>query len=176
MTPHQIVVVLLRLSAMIWLLFTLTHMYGIFAVYDYAEGVGLSRPIVLLSAAFQVFVCLALWFFPSTIASNLLRCEQPAHEPAPARPLVEWQKLGIICIGVWALSQAIPDTIYWLTRYAMMVGSDLGFRDLDADQKANALATLVQLALGLWLVLGANSFAAALFKQRGAGASKDTTP
>ena len=75
MTPHQIVVVLLRLSAMIWLLFTLTHMYGIFAVYDYAEGVGLSRPIVLLSAAFQVFVCLALWFFPSTIASNLLRSE-----------------------------------------------------------------------------------------------------
>jgi hypothetical protein len=175
-TPHQIVVVLLRLLALIWLLFTLTHMYGLFVVYDSGEGVGISRPIVLFSAAFQVFVCFALWFFPSTIAANLLRSEQPAHEPAPTRPLVEWQALGVICIGLWALAQAIPDSIYWLTYYAMLSSSDLSIRDLDPEQKATALSTVAQLAIGLWLVLGAKGLAAAIFRIRAAGISKEPPP
>jgi hypothetical protein len=163
-TPHQIVVVLLRLLAMIWLLFTISHMYGLFVVYDGGEGVNISRPIVLFSAAFQVFVCLGLWFFPSTIAANLLRSQQAAHEPAPTRPLVEWQTLGVICIGLWALTQAIPDSIYLLTYYAMTSGSNLSFFDQDPGQTANALATVVQLAIGLWLVFGAKRLAAALFR------------
>src|SRR6187399_2121452 len=129
MTPQQIVVVLLRLIALLWLLFTLTHMYGLFAVYHGGEGLGISRPIVMLSAAFQVFVCFALWFFPSTIAANLLRSGQPADEPAPTRPLVEWQTLGVICVGLWTLAQAIPDSIYWLTYYAMLSGSNLNVSD-----------------------------------------------
>jgi hypothetical protein len=167
-TPHQIVVVLLRLLALIWLLFTLTHMYGLFVVYDSGEGVGISRPIVLFSAVFQVFVCLALWFFPSTIAANLLRSEQPAHEPAPTRPPVEWQTLGVICIGLWALTQAIPDSIYLITTYAMVSGSNLSFFDQGPDQIANALATAAQLAIGLWLVFGAKGVVAVLFKTRAA--------
>lgn len=164
MTPHQIVVVILRLVAMVWLIHTLTHMYGLFAVFDDASGVRLSRPIVLLSAVFQVFVCLALWFFPSTIAATLLRSAQPSNEPTPARPMVEWQTLGVILVGIWALTQAIPDTIYWVTYYAMLSGSNMSFFDLDPDQKANAFATVVQLIVGLSLLLGAKGIAAALFK------------
>ncbi len=164
MTPHQIVVVVLRLVAMVWLIHTLTHMYGLFAVFDDASGVSLSRPIVLLSAVVQVAVCLGLWFFPSTVAANLLRSGQAPHEPAPARPIIEWQTLGVVLVGIWALTQAIPDTVYWVTYYAMLSGSDMSFFDLDPDQKANALATAVQLIIGVWLLLGARGFAARLFK------------
>jgi len=173
MTPHQIVVVILRLVAMVWLIHTLTHMYGLFTVFEDGSGVSLSRSVVSLSAVFQVFVCLALWFFPSTIAANLLRSGQPAHEPALPRPMIEWQILGIILVGIWALVQAIPDAVYWVTYYAMVSGSNLSFFDLDPDQKANALATVVQLVIGTGLLMGAKRFASVLFRSPAAGESKD---
>jgi hypothetical protein len=165
MTPHQIIVVVLRLIALVWLLYTLTHVYGLFAVLAEDPDALLSRPIVLFSAAFQVIVCLALWFFPSTIATNLLRSAPPAHEPAPARPITEWQLFGVIVVGLLALAQAIPDAIYWVTYAAMATGYNLSFFDLDADQKANALATVFELSIGLWLVFGAKRVAALLFRQ-----------
>ncbi len=166
MTPHQIVVVVLRLIALAWLLYTLTHVYGLFAVVAADPGALLSRPIVLFSAAFQVVVCLALWFFPSTLATSLLPQAPGAHEPAPARPITEWQVFGVIIVGLLALTRAIPDTIYWVTYAAMATGYDLSFFDLDADQKSNALATAVELTIGLGLVLGAKRVAAMLFKAR----------
>ena len=110
MTPHQIVVVVLRLIALIWLLYTLTHVFGLFAVIRADPEALVSRPIVMFSAAFQVIVCLVLWFFPSTIAANLLRSAPGAETPAPTRPIAEWQVLGVIFVGLLALARAIPDS------------------------------------------------------------------
>jgi hypothetical protein len=169
MTPHQIVVVVLRLGALVWLLYTFTHVFGLFAVLRAEPAALLNRPIVLISAAFQVLVCMALWFFPSTIATNLLRPAPDAHEPAAARPISEWQVFGVIFVGLLALARAIPDAIYWVTYSAMATGYNLSFFDLDADQKANALATAFELAIGLSLVFGAKRVAVMLFKARDAG-------
>jgi hypothetical protein len=169
MTPHQIVVVVLRLIALVWLLYTLTHVFGLFAVIRGDPDALVSRPIVMFSAAFQVIVCLVLWFFPSTIAANLLRSAPDTETPAPARPICEWQVLGIVFVGLLALARAIPDSIYWVTYAAMATGYNLSFFDLDADQKANALATVFELAIGLTLILGARPVATMLFKDRDAG-------
>jgi hypothetical protein len=169
MTPHQIVVVVLRLGALVWLLYTFSHVIGLFAVLRAEPGALLNRPIVLFSAAFQVIVCMALWFFPSTIAANLLRSAPESNEPASARPITDWQVLAVIFVGLLALARAIPDSIYWVTYAAMATGYNLGFFDLDADQKANALATVFELAIGLWFVFGAKRVAGLLFKSRDAG-------
>jgi hypothetical protein len=169
MTPHQIVVVVLRLGALVWLLYTFTHVFGLFAVTRGDPDALLSRPIVLFSAAFQVIVCLALWFFPSTIAANLLPRAPDANERAPVRPITEWHVFGVIFVGLLALARAIPDAIYWVTYVAMATGYNLSFFDLDADQKANALATALELAIGLLLVFGAKRVAAMVFRQRNEG-------
>jgi len=84
--------------------------------------------------------------------------------------LQEWQMLGFICIGIWALSNAIPSALYWLTYYSMSFGDSSDAFYLDAEQKARVASMLAELVIGLWLVFGAKGFAAAfLFKIRTAG-------
>jgi len=83
--------------------------------------------------------------------------------------LQEWQMLGFICIGIWALSNAIPSALYWLTYYSMSFGDSSDAFYLDAEQKARVASMLAELVIGLWLVFGAKGFAAFLFKIRTAG-------
>jgi hypothetical protein len=171
-TPIQVVAVCLRFLAIVWLLYALNNAYGALSYLGLQSGVPGSRWAVWIQAAPQLAICGALWFFPVTIASKLLPSySQPRDLQSPA-PLQEWQALGVICIGLWALSRAVPDLVYWVTYMGMAFEGDSPVGEFAPDQKAGFIATIAEIAVGLWLVLGAKGVAALLFKIRTAGVAK----
>ena len=172
MTPLQIVALGLRLVALIWLLYTFNHLHGLFAYVNDDSGIVIRKSVIWLFAFLQIATCAVLWFYPRTIAEKLLPSASTAEQARSPVAMVEWQTLGVICIGIWALSKAIPDAIYWMTYYSMSFGADGDAFYLDAAQKARVASTVAELGIGLWLVFGARGFAAFLFKLRTAGVSK----
>jgi hypothetical protein len=67
-------------------------------------------------------------------------------------------------VGIFLLTQTLPKLIYW----ALLAGSDVfapsEFISLSYEQKATAVATLIQLAIGAWLTFGARQVSALLFR------------
>lgn len=114
MTPSQIVVMCLRLLALVWLLYTLGHLYGLFAYLNNDGAALISKSAVWFFALLQLAICGFLWRFPATIARTLLPSLRSEPETAPPPRLVEWQTLGVICIGLWGLSRAVPHAVYWV--------------------------------------------------------------
>jgi hypothetical protein len=166
--PHQIIIVCLRLSAMIWLLYVLSHSYGLFSYANNSAEVALSKSTVTLFMVLQIATCVVLWFFPASIASMLLPTASANRDASPPN-LVQWQTLGLICVGFWGLSRSIPDAVYWVTFVNMLSAEGGSYFFLTAEHKAGIISTIVELGIGFWLVFGAKGFAAFLLKARTAG-------
>jgi hypothetical protein len=169
--PRQIIIVCLRLLALVWLLYALNHSYGLFVYANNGAELALSKSTVAFFAVLQVATCAVLWLFPASIAAMLLPSVSANHEASPSNP-VQWQTLGLICVGFWGLSRSIPDVVYWVTFLNMLPASEGSYSLLSAEQNAGIISTVVELGIGLWLVFGAKGFAAFLFRVRTAGAPK----
>jgi hypothetical protein len=128
--------------------------------------------VVWLQVALQLAICAVLWFFPVTIASRLLPSYSQPPDAENHPRWNEWQTLGVVCIGLWALSRAIPDLVYWVTFMGVSFENDSPVGELAPDQKASLTSTLAEIAIGLWLVFGAKGMAAVVFKIRTAGVAK----
>lgn len=163
MTPLQIVALGVRLFALVWLLYTLSSLHQVFFYLGRAGGPG--DATVWIFTLIQIGVCALLWFFPRTIAARLLP-SRSAEQPVPAVSLAEWQTLGVILIALWALTRAVGAAIYWISLYNIVEGR---LSDFGPEQKAAMILTAAELAIGIWLLLGAKGIAAAIFKLRTAG-------
>lgn len=170
MTPHQILIVCIRLVALFWLLSVVSNLHLVFASLNEDSPVTLYASQVWLFAGLQVAIAAVLWFLPATIAAKLLRAPRAATEEPPPR-LVEWQTLGMICIGLWALTRALPEAVYWAS-FLRMTSDEYPPIELGPDQKAKIIATAVEIIIACSLLLGAKGIAALLFKLRTAGIEK----
>jgi hypothetical protein len=164
-TPLQIVALGVRLVALIWLLYTLNNLHHVFMYLDMEMYRGVSRPLVWIFSGLQLAGCALLWFFPRSIAARLLP-SRDAQQPASSPQLVEWQTIGVILIGLWAMVDAIKNALYWAGVLFWVQGS---FGDFSPEWKASVILTLVEFPIALWLLLGAKGIAAALFRLRTAG-------
>ncbi len=166
MSPHQILTVCIRLVAIVWLLFTISHLDSLFAYLNEGSRLQLDKTSVYFFSLLQLAVCVVLWLFPRTVAAKLLPGSNSDTPPSPSSSF-EWQSLGVICVGIWELGRAIPDAAYWVTFYNIMVtSSNLGLAYFSPEQKAGMIATIAELGIGFWLVLGAKGFTSILLRIR----------
>jgi hypothetical protein len=170
MTPHQIVVVGLRLLAVAWVLFLLGQAPMYFAqAAAYARTINMTYIGVFWAA--QLLMCTVVWFFPASIARKLL--PSPKNDvvyESPAAP-GDWLTLGLIVIGLWVLFGGVTDAIYWLLFLAYNPLDQVS--GLNADAKAAMITTVLELVFGTWLVFGAKGLGALLWKIRTGGVSKN---
>lgn len=168
MTPHQILIVATRLVAILWFFHALGHTASILTLVPSPGFDEANLPLVWALAIVELIVCAVLWLFPATIARWLLPgSDTPTAAPAPT--LVQWQTMAVITIGIWILSQAIPDAAYWATLFGLSY-SDGRFLDHLADgNKADLIVLAARIVVGLWLVFGTKGFAAFLLRVRTAG-------
>jgi hypothetical protein len=162
LTPHQILAVCSRLAALIWGLYTLSSIPQHLIRLDRPPVD--NRATVFILVGLQIAMCLFLWIFSTTVAQKLL----PLKEDVPGTPsrIVDWQILGVVCVGLWGLIRAIPDTMYWAIILQTWLTTDYGLTALTITQKSRIVATILELGLALWLVLGARKIAAYLFGVR----------
>lgn len=168
MTPHQIVVVFLRLVALVWLLTLIGSLYPQFAFSD--PSFEEMRVPLLIYFALQLIPSVVLWFFPATVATRLL--PSPKNEVASSTPpsMSEWATLGILLIGIWGLSSAIPNVSYWIVFIRM--NDDFDAAGFPRESVAGIVSAGARLAISLWLVLGAKGIGTILWKVRTGGTAK----
>lgn len=170
MSAHQTTTLVIRLTALAWCLYLLDHLGGLLIYFNQGR---LEHPSSLAwntaFTLFQFFCAAALWFYPATLAAKILPSAL-GDKPRPAPTPHEWQTIGIICIGVWELARAIPDATYWTSLLIQLQHEGgLSTTSFAPTRIANMIVTVVELALGLWLVFGSAGFAAFLLKARTAG-------
>jgi hypothetical protein len=162
LTPHQILALSSRLAALIWALYTLSSIPQHLIRLDHPPVD--NRTTVFTLVGLQIAVCIFLWIFSTTVGQKLL----PLKEDVPATPsrIVDWQVLGVVCVGLWGLIRAIPDAMYWAVILQTWLTADYGLTALTITQKSRIAATILELGLALWLVFGARTIAAYLFGVR----------
>lgn len=162
MTPHQILIVVTRVLVIFWFLSLLGQAA---AIPSTIRNTGVSATPFLITLGLQLVAIVVLWLFPATLASKLLRAGNVPVQTS-AVPFDEWRDLVFVGVGVFILARALPDVIYWVI---LAAAPESSFPDFSFEQKANALLSLLDLAIGLVLTLGAPAVAALIQKGRRAG-------
>jgi hypothetical protein len=159
LTPHQILIVAIRLLAVFWLLNVLGQLPIIIVTFEHTEIPAAAAAGLL---AIQCAISVVLWLFPATFARMLLRSGNTPVTNADTPP-GEWHALCFVAVGVFVLARAFPDLAYWL-----ILASNLD-EPLTLDQKASFVATALQFAVGIALVLGATGLSVLIHRLRRAG-------
>lgn len=105
MSPQQIVAVVARLLA-VWIVI---HLPGQVSEIVYLGGHDTDRSMRAFAVggfAVELFVSLALWFFPLTIARKLLRSSSEERPPPSSSDV--WLGMGCALIGLWLLATSLP--------------------------------------------------------------------
>jgi hypothetical protein len=149
MSPHQAIAVAARLFA-VWLLIHLPgQAYAFFADQSRLSDPRL-RLITLSVVVVELVVILAFWMFPDTIARTLLRSSS-AEPPAPSSADA-WLSLGCALMGLWLLATSLPALVVDVFAWSSMQLEERSFlwRSVFYD--------FSQVAIGVWLTLGARGF------------------
>ncbi len=118
---------------------------------DYGPYIALVA-VVLLGA---IAICALLWFFPLTIARKLLPVmKEPRSEEAMSSSAA--LSVGLTLLGVWVLAYAVPDAIYWITRFLLIRRMQVEHYAWGPEEIASIVTTLAELALAAWLVFGSS--------------------
>jgi hypothetical protein len=162
LTPHQILAACSRLAALIWGTYAIHRVPELFVHIDYPPID--NRASVLVLTSLELSMCLFLWFFSATVARRLLPLKNVAASYPPR--LMDWQILGLVLIGVWELVEALPRLVYWVVVLNTQNSSGYEFASLTPVQRGQLLWTILQLAIGIWLMFAARGIAAHLFGNR----------
>jgi hypothetical protein len=154
MSREDVIAVAVRLFAIFLLVTVVRTIPGTLAVIDQAEPKP-SLLLVWLLSGLSLALCAYLWFFPLTVARKLLPAMREPRSDTAMNGSVALS-VGLTLLGVWVLSHALPDAIYWVTLFLLSRQIDAGQIDWQHEQIANMIATAGQLALALWLVFGSS--------------------
>lgn len=165
MSREDIIAVALRLFALFLVVTAIRHAAGLASLGRHEE-----LTTVILSATAVIMVltlafAAVLWYFPLTIARKLLPSLRDAGTPlSPAGQQV--QEVAIIVLGLWVLASALPDTAYWLSM--VMFTSGAGFEAFTwlPENKANIVATALEVVIGFILFFGARGLSNLLYRIR----------
>ena len=124
-----------------------------------------------ITVLLQLLAASVLWFFPLTVARNLLPAMSEPRSESSIGPAL-FLSLGLTLIGAWFVINALTDGVYWISFY-LQLKSDAaadGFSNVrvfqSPDNTASVITTGVELVVGLALILGASGLQRLIFRMR----------
>jgi hypothetical protein len=168
MTPLQIATLVLRLAAVAWALIAIHYTYEAFVQTLFEPYTSLRLAGFWFYLAAHLGACALLWFFPTAIARKLVPslADTPVSPPSPSP---QWYTLGVMIIGTWMFTRAVPDVVYYIGLASFSRALDVSAHAWGPEEKAGVVATVAELVLGAALVLGARGWAEVLFRLRTLG-------
>lgn len=164
----QIVGVVIRVFAVFLAINNLSYAAKIIR-YAMSEPDNYAAMALYLVLAFApTFVAIFLWFFPLAVATKLIPDMKTASVPTP----IGGQELEVVAfsvVGLWVLTAALPDALYWVVLYFRIKVDAAMPPDLPSQSIAAMLLTGGKLVLGTWLVLGSKGLVGLLRRIRYAG-------
>jgi hypothetical protein len=149
MQKEQIVGLAVRLFAIFLVVYTIRYGSSLLPMTHPPNNVSF-----LLITGFTVPLLLAaflLWTFPLTIAKTILPEVKTSSGTVPLEAS-GIQVVAFSILGLWVLSTAVPDVFYWSTFIYLAKGINFS---LTPEHIGNALATVIELVIGFWLLFGA---------------------
>lgn len=165
MTNAQIVALGVRLFSIWLVLYLFGHAPGLWTFVEHGKSGG-GAGFVVAVCAVLVLAAVALWIFPLAVARKLMP-KATLDQPTPL-PVEQVQRAGFCLLGLWVLTEAIPDLIYYATAFAVST-SPSALMSFDKNTYANVAHTIVEFLLGVWLLLGARGLVGLLRWARTAG-------
>lgn len=146
--------------------------YGLFQTEQLSLSLTL-RVLYFLSASLPLILFAALgallWSRAAWLADRMLRGADSEPAPLPADPHTI-QAIAFSAIGLFVLMQTIPTFASKMMTAVMAQRHDqTQYELLDWRWKTSVTATLIQIAVSLWLLLGARGIVNALTNLRHAG-------
>ena len=155
----------IRLFA-IWLIFV--SMQQLAVVADQFQAGNINSPALtgyVLTAALVVVTTLWLWLFPLSIARKFLPVmSEPRSEQGMGADVA--LTVGITLIGLWALADAVTDSVYYVALH-LHAGE---YAAVGPDYTPYYWMTGAKIILALLLMFGANGIKTMLVRFRYAGA------
>jgi hypothetical protein len=162
MTPHQTLVVVVRLFA-VWLGLIVVREVAAWYITGRESNDPYLLPILVLIAVVAVLCVLVLWFFPRTVARGLL--PSGADAPVESSSPEVWFAIGISLLGLWLAASAIPGV---LRNFLVMY-----FFRAESVDKSGLVSGLIylfaQLVVGVALIVGTNGIRKFIWWARDAG-------
>lgn len=162
---EQIVGIAIRLFAIFLVIYTLRHASSFLPYLVDSQSIKVDLSFVLLVTVVPILVAAFLWLLPLTIARNIIP-GMGAKEPSSTLSNSEIAAVAFPILGLWVLTTAIPDTFYWATFTYMVKNAGLGKPELSPENVGNIVATIVELLIGFWLLLGSRGIASMLNRLR----------
>ena len=165
MKPTHYLAVVVRIFSILLFLYGLRQSFFLIGlVTGELSGLTVSIAFALSSVMLPILVAVFLWYFPMKVAKSILKPEidQPV-EPMNAQ---SWLTVLLLAVATNFLYFAIIDAVHWATVWQMSERSQGGQVPLylNEDNKANMVATVIQLLVSATLILKARTLAAKMLR------------
>ncbi len=168
MHKEQIVGLAVRLFAIFLLIYTVRYLSDyIHVLMGESYFKGNTTPLIILTLIPFIIVVL-LWFFPLKVATRLIPKIENT-EPAVQLGNNEIEHIALSLLGVWVLASAIPDIFYWTTFAYMIKSSGMVLGVLRPENVGNIVATISEIIIGIWLIVGSKGIVGIVRRLRYAG-------
>lgn len=130
-----------------------------------------SLAMSVLASLLPLVIAFGLIWFPSTISNRLVDGEDQIAQPS--QQLLILQQLGFSVLGIYFVSSALFDAVFWFARHRLYYAIVLENQEflkpppLLPDDFAGMTSTGIQFVVGLLLVLGGKGIANVIGKLRG---------
>lgn len=168
MRKEQVVGLALRLFAIFLFIQALRQAAALIPYLADSATARVSLSLVVVSTLVPVAIAVFLWLLPLTIATKLIPGVN-AKEPRSTLTATEIASVAFPVLGLWVLTSAVPDTFYWAMFIYIVKSSDVGRPELSPENIGNIVATVVELLIGFWLLLGSKGVFGLLKRLRYAG-------
>jgi hypothetical protein len=163
-TNAQIVALGVRVFSIWVVLYLFGHTPGLWTFIEHGRSGGAG--FVVTVSLVLVLAAIGLWFFPLAVARQLL--PKATLDQPTSLPVEEVQRAGFCLLGLWVLTESVPDLIYYAVAFAFSTRSST-LMSFEPNTYANVAHSVVEFIIGVWLLLGARGLLGVLRWARTAG-------
>jgi len=159
MKAYEITAIGLRVFAIVLWLFALRQFVSVMRYLGNNANEALAPPVFYFVAtvAVPIAVGVIIWLFPLTVARSILPGSPDSSLDSLSRS--DLYLAAISMLGLFVLSQAVPDLVFWLTHF--LIESNMKSQGIapvsGVETTASFYATLVELGIGAWLLFGSGA-------------------
>lgn len=169
MHKEQVVGIAVRLFAIFIGLYTLRHVITLIPHVSAPPPNNFSLMFIFLLATPLMLAAILLWRFPLVVAAKIIPDVRTKNLVTPLNA----DSIGIVAfsvMGLWVLATAVPDIVYWITFIYRIKSIEIGNPTLPPEKIAGLVSTIVELAIGFWLLFGSRGILGLIKLARYAGA------
>lgn len=165
MKPTHYLAILVRIFSILLILLALRQSsFLVGLVTGELNGLTVSVVFAISSVVIPILVAVFLWYFPMMVARKIVKSEM--DQPIEAMNAQSLLTVLILAIATYYLYFAIIDAVYWAALWQMSERSYGGQAPLNLSQenKANMLATIIELLVSAILILKARTISSKMLR------------